>query len=258
MDNEKKVCILFTDDGYYLPTEEYTIRYGEVVCLVLNEYLDGNNMPPHFRDNELGNALSQSPSRIYSALAEIRAATKKISPRKELDPFLKTLPLIVFDRKHYAVDGAIAIYKYGMEIETYLDEGKIKERAYVNQLEDLLPHDIKKVLDKNIPIYQCYCRRYFVPNRRGQKYCHEHGVKGTNKAKYQSRKNDERKRIYYKIYNRLLASNAVASGVDMLDQFKDEYAKLFYDRENGIIDEKEMIAALQNMDDKYRTRKRRS
>lgn len=251
-----KKAFELSKDGYFMSYAGHTelVYYGAIVCRALNKWFGLPESPQYLKDGPsklkrqleaLHKILTSSYNR-YPALVELK------------DYRLKNLKKIVTDRDNYILEYNRLTAQFNskvIEVQLFWDSERrqVAQRMYTDDIDDLLLYDIGKVLELGIVIRQCsVCGRYFVVGKGGRKYCSEHGKEGANKARYNNRKEDRCKYLYYKICNRLRVAPYAG-----FDAFNAEYNQLLASESSGEITEDEKYAALQELDKKYRQRKKR-
>ena len=252
-----KKAFELTKNGYLMSYKGYTdsMYYGYIVCHALNKWYGMPETPQYLKD-----APSKS-KKLHEAIHKaVTSSYNKFPALVELkDPRLKNLRKIVTDRDSYILEYGRLTAQFSskvIEVQLFWDgeRKQVIQRMYTDDIDDLLLYDIAKVLERGIVIRQCpynECGRYFVVGKGGRKYCSEHGKAGANQTRYRNRRDDECKTLYYKIYNRLLATSA-----ERFEKFCSEYNQLIALESSRKITEEEKLARLHELDDKYRQRKK--
>lgn len=237
-----------------------SVYYGAIVCHTINKWF---GLP------ETSQYLKDAPDRIKKLKEAMQRATAsahcKYPYMLELkDPRLKNILKLVTDRDNYALEyGSLTAHfdSTAIEVRLYWDSAKkqVKQRLYVDDVDDLLLYDIGKVLELGIVIRQCpVCGRYFVVGKGGRKYCSEHSKEGANKARYKNRIADERKAIHQRVCNRIRAAKYGYGDVnDTIKTFNSQYSAIIALETSGKKTADETLVALRELDDKYRQRKKR-
>lgn len=181
------------------PKGQKALKYGDIVCEVLNEYY-GNPLAPEWQG--VGKALSQK----VDALKKMRVLVNKNSVRAKLDPIIRCLPLLESDRELFKKNCSggstlTDLFATAPTARFFWDGSKLIQVFDVKEVSELLIFDIAKVLEYDISIFICkHCGRYFIPRRKNERYCEEHRIEGANATKQNNLKNDRcrilRKRIY--------------------------------------------------------------
>lgn len=253
-----KPAFEFGDDGYLCSYSgnSHLIRYGDIVCHALNERFG----KPYFL--KTGNPKMD---RLREALSDMSVQIKGSKLQLALgNPLIKNLQKIVTDREHYIVEyskTSAIFHSKPVEMQAFWDSGKRKivQRIYTDDMEDLLLYDIGIVLERNIPICQCYCKRYFVGSRWGQKYCPEHKVEGARRASRENLKNTRCSSLHKKISNRLykykedhMTDKAAAK---RFEEYYLEQSGLKRKYRAGVITEAQYYNSLTELDKKYKLKK---
>lgn len=255
-----KPAFEFSDDGYfyYCAGAVRKILYGDIVCHALNA---------RFGKPDFYKTGNQKIDRLKEVLSDLSVQAKGSKIKLALgSPLIKNLPKIVTDRKHYTIEyGKLQaiFHSKPVEMQAFWDSNnqKIVQRIYTDDMEDLLLYDIGIVLERNIPICQCACRRYFVGHRWGQKYCPEHRIEGAHKASRENLKNNRCASLHKTIYDRLhryqsehMTDVAAAKRLNdyLLAQGKSKKAY-----QTGEITEEQYYNLLEALNKQYRLRERR-
>ena len=126
------------------------------------------------------------------------------------------------------------------------------------------------MLECDVQIFVCkHCGRYFIPNRKNERYCEEHRIEGANATKQKNLKNDRcrilRKRIYDMLSVRL--TRCVDSGAhnsshkiarQNLDKFTREAERWSAMVNTGQLSEREYYGWLCTQRERYGRYKNRS
>lgn len=239
---------------------EEPIYYGAIVCHAINKWFGLPETPQH---------LKNAPVRLKKLMEAWQRAAAPAHCRYpyilELkDRRLKNILKLVTDRDSYALEYGSLTAQFNsevIEVQLYWDSKRkqVKQRMYVDDMDDLLLYDIGKVLELEIVIRKCpVCGRYFVVGKGGRKYCSEHSKEGANKARYRNRIADERKAIHQRVCNRIRAAKYGYGDVNAtIKEFNSQYGAIIALEATGQKTQNETLMALRELDDKYRQRKKR-
>lgn len=255
-----KPAFEFSDDGYsyFCAGNMRKIPYGDIVCYALNE---------RFGRPVLLKTGNQSIDKLREALSRISVHTKNLNIFRDLgNPLIKNLQKIVTDCEHYVIEygkTSAIFYSRPVEMQAFWDSEnrKVVQRIYTDNMEDLLLYDIGIVLERDIPICRCYCTRYFVGNRWGQKYCPEHRTEGASKTSRKNLKNNRCASLHKSIYDRLYKYKEThmtdAAAAKRFDEYWSAQSELKKEYQAGVITEEQYYDSLKILDERYRLKKRR-
>jgi len=255
------MLIYLMDDGYLqnpdYPTFSESIPFGGIVCKILNKYYGNPELPKYLK------SLNKQTKKRMEALN--RAAVTARSFSVFLRPWVSKLQEIVTDRQQYVErlktnPPSDNLFPKSITVEHFWDNERcaVGEKLYVGDHEDLLVYDIGKTLERNIPIHQCYCGRYFIPSRKSEKYCLEHRADGAKKTRLENLKNNRCAALHKKIYDRLVRNadyyNQNNDKTRRLNEYEDAHTEIKSRYKSGEITEVQYYDWLCDADLHYRIR----
>ena len=257
--------VQLTDYGYIqdvaYPKGSKVLKYGDIACEALNKYY-GNPLTPERQD-------------ALDVFRQNLTMLNKNGIRTKFDPIIKFLPLLESDRdlfkKNFSGENIFTdLFTTAPTVRFFWDGNKLTQIFDVKEISDLLIFDIAKVLECDVQIFVCkHCGRYFIPNRKNERYCEEHRIEGANATKQKNLKNDRcrilRKRIYDMLSVRL--TRCVDSGAhnsshkiarQNLDKFTREAERWSAMVNTGQLSEREYYGWLCTQRERYGRYKNRS